>query len=52
MMKKVKIKFMKDLMEIETVIISETEDYFITKDGEFKKDDISSVEWLEDGNNE
>lgn len=48
MMKKVKIKFMNDLMEIETVIISETEDYYITKDGEFKKDEISSVEWLED----
>ena len=52
MMKKVKIKFMNDLMEIETVIINETDEYFITKDGEFKKDDISSVEWLEDGNNE
>lgn len=52
MMKKVKIKFMNDLMELETIILSETEDYFITKDGEFKKDDISSVEWLEDANDE
>lgn len=52
MMKKVKIKFMNDLIELETIILSETEDYFITKDGEFKKDEISSVEWLEDGNNE
>ena len=51
MNKKVIIRFMNDLMELETVI-SETDDYFITKDGEFKKDDISSVEWLEDGNNE
>lgn len=52
MMKKVKIKFMNDLMELETVIISETEEYYITKDGEFKKDDISSVEWHEDANDE
>ena len=52
MMKKVKIKFMNNLMEIETIILSETDEYFITKDGEFKKDDISSVEWLEDENNE
>lgn len=52
MMKKVKIKFMNDRMEIETVIISETDEYCITKDGEFKKDDISSVEWLEDATDE
>lgn len=52
MNKKVIIKFMNDLMEIETIVLSETDEYFITKDGEFKKDDISSVEWLEDANDE
>lgn len=37
---------------IETKIIKDEQEVLTTEAGEFKKDDIESIVWVQDGNNE
>ena len=45
---KIIINFL-DGRKIETFMLSETEEYLVTKDGEFIKDEINSIEFIERG---
>lgn len=47
-MKKVILNFLEG-NKIETIILSEDDNYILTKDGEFLKDTISSIDFIERG---